>query len=143
MPTQVPIDDGLFTWPSAEPRLIGGRCRACGTVTFPRQGSCPRCTGRAVDEHLLDRRGTLWTFTVQGFEPKPPYTGPAPFEPYGVGYVDLGGEVLVESRLTEHDPERLRIGAPMELVVVPFRHDDDGAEVVTFAFRPVDGPGRE
>jgi hypothetical protein len=31
----------------------------------------------------------------------------------------------------------------MELVVVPFRHDDDGAEVVTFAFRPVDGPGRE
>jgi hypothetical protein len=29
----------------------------------------------------------------------------------------------------------------MELVVVPFRTDDDGNEVVTFAFRPVDGAG--
>ena len=143
MATQVPIDDGLFTWPSTEPRLIGGRCRSCGTVSFPKQDSCPRCTGWQVDDHLLDRRGTLWTFTVQGFPPKPPYAGPEPFEPYGVGYVDVGGEVMVESRLTEHDPDRLAIGAPMELVVVPFRHDDDGNEVVTLAFRPVDDQERE
>ena len=27
----------------------------------------------------------------------------------------------------------------MELVLVPFRTDDDGNEVVTFAFRPVNG----
>lgn len=141
MPTQVPIDDGLFTWPSSDPRLIGGRCRDCGTVTFPRQASCPRCTGREVDDHLLARRGALWTFTVQGFQPKAPYLGPEPFEPYGVGYVELGGEVMVEARLTENDPGRLAIGAPMELVVVPFRHDDDGNEVVTFAFRPVDDTG--
>ena len=41
----------------------------------------------------------------------------------------------VESRLTE--TEGLRIGMDMELVLVPFRTDDDGNEVVTFAFRPV------
>ena len=29
----------------------------------------------------------------------------------------------------------------MELVLVPFRTDDDGNEVVTFAFRPVGGAG--
>ena len=44
----------------------------------------------------------------------------------------------VETRLTENDPEKLAHGMEMELVVVPFRTDDDGNEVVTFAFRPVD-----
>ena len=57
--------------------------------------------------------------------------------PFGVGYVELPGEVKVETRLTESDPDALRIGMEMELALVPFRTDDDGNEVVTFAFRPV------
>jgi hypothetical protein len=47
--------------------------------------------------------------------------------------------VKVESRLTECDPDLLSIGIEMELVIVPFRTDDDGNEVMTFAFRPVAG----
>lgn len=43
----------------------------------------------------------------------------------------------MESRLTESDPDVLVNGMEMELVIVPFRTDDDGNEVVTFAFRPV------
>ena len=27
---RVPIAEGVFTWPSDEPQLIGGRCGACG-----------------------------------------------------------------------------------------------------------------
>jgi len=46
--------------------------------------------------------------------------------------------VKVESRLTENDPEKLAHGMAVELVVVPFRTDDDGNEIVTFAFRPVE-----
>jgi uncharacterized OB-fold protein len=135
----IPVADGLFTWPSDEPRLIGSSCAACGTTTFPSQASCPKCTGGETEERLLSRTGTLWSFTVQGFEPKSPYAGPQPFEPYGVGYVELEGEVIVESLLTENDPDRLEIGAPMELVVVPFNRRAEGNEVVTFAFRPVVG----
>jgi len=56
-----------------------------------------------------------------------------------VGYVELGGEIKVEARLTENDPEKLAHGMEVELVVVPFRTDDDGNEVVTFAFRPLGG----
>ncbi len=136
MPSRIPIAEGLFTWPSDSPRLIGGRCQTCGTVTFPRQESCPKCTGSEIGETLLAPRGTLWTFTVQGFRPKPPYTGPDEFEPYGVGYVELGGEVIVESRLTEGDADRLRIGDEMELVIEPWGRDSAGTDVVTFAFRP-------
>jgi len=131
-----PIAYGLFTWPSPEPRLIGGACRACGAVSFPRPTSCARCTSTDIDEHLLSRTGTLWSWTVQRFEPKEPYIGPRPFEPYGVGYVDLAGEVLVESRLTTADPDRLEIGQGVELVVEPVATDAEGRTLVTFAFRP-------
>jgi uncharacterized OB-fold protein len=89
-------------------------------------------------ERLLPPRGRLWAWTTQEFPPpSPPYTGPTgrDFVPYGVGYVELGDEVRVEARLTE--TEGLETGMEMELVLVPFRTDDEGNEVVTFAFRPV------
>ena len=137
--TTVPIAHGLFTWPADEPRLIGGVCDDCGAVSFPRPPSCSRCTSEVIEERLLARTGTLWSWTVQRFAPKEPYIGPTLFEPYGVGYVELAGEVIVETRLTTADPEQLEIGQPMELVVVPFTTNDDGVEVVTFAFGPVAG----
>jgi uncharacterized OB-fold protein len=137
---RTPVADGVFTWPADEPQLIGSRCTACGIVTFPAQDSCPRCAATAMAEHLLARRGRLWAWTIQHFPPpSPPYAGPTgdAFVPYGVGYVELPGEVKVETRLTEADPDALRAGMEMELVIVPFRTDDDGNEVVSFAFGPV------
>jgi uncharacterized OB-fold protein len=89
-------------------------------------------------EHALPRRGRLWAFTTQEFPPpSPPYAGPTgdAFVPYAVGYVELGDEVRVETRLTQ--TEGLAAGMEMELVLVPFRTDALGNEVVTFAFRPV------
>ena len=128
----VPVAEGLIAGTAAEPRLIGSECDVCGTVTFPRQGSCPRCTSEDVRERLLSPRGTLWTWTIQCFAPKsPPYAAGAEFEPYAVGYVELPGEVRVEARLTE--AEELEIGMPMQLTLIP-APGDSGA--LTFAFRP-------
>jgi len=137
---QVPVADGVFTFPAAETQLIGSRCRACAIVTFPTQDSCPRCASTEMAEHLLPRRGRLWAWTTQDFPPpSPPYAGPSgkDFVPFGVGYVELPGELKVETRLTTADPGVLRAGMEMELTLVPFRTDADGNEVVTFAFRPV------
>jgi uncharacterized OB-fold protein len=142
MTTQVPVTKGIFTWPSDTPHLIGSRCTNCGNHMFPTQGSCPRCTGSETETVELARRGTLWTWTIQGFPPKaPPFIGddnPKSFRPFGVGYVELPGEVKVEARLTESDPEKLHIGMEMELVIVPLATDADGNEVMTFAFAPVE-----
>ena len=144
----VPVAEGLFTWPDrgveGGPRLIGGTCTACGTTTFPAQGSCPRCTGTDLRTGPLTETGRLWSWTIQGFEPKPPYAADGPFTPYGVGYVELAtedgaGTVLVESRLTEADPARLEIGASMRLAFISLRRDNSGAKVMTFAFGPA-GP---
>jgi uncharacterized OB-fold protein len=144
MGASAPIVEGLFTWPAVEPRLLGGRCGECGTTTFPRQSGCPRCGSQPLDEVLLARRGQLWAWTTQEFPPPaPPFAGAGgrDFEPFGVGYVELPGELRVEARLTEHRPEHLRVGMEMELVIVPFGTDEEGTELVTFAFRPVDEPG--
>lgn len=135
---RIPIAEGIFSGPPDAPELIGSRCGSCGIVTFPSQNACPRCASTGMKEHPLARRGRLWAWTTQEFPPpSPPYTGPTgdDFVPFGVGYVELGGEVRVESRLTE--TEGLEAGMEMELVLVPFRTDEKGNEVVTFAFRPV------
>ena len=104
---------------------------------FPRQNGCPKCmSGEQVDVELATT-GTLWSWTVQAFPPKaPPYLGPvgADFVPYGVGYVELDGQVRVEARLTESDPTKLRIGMAMHLVLDPLCIDEDGNQVVTYAF---------
>jgi uncharacterized OB-fold protein len=137
-----PFAEDVFTFEDDEPRLIGARCPECAAVTFPFQSACPRCGVVAMAQHLLARRGSLWTFTTQEFLPKEPYASGETmetFKPYGVGLVELGGEVRVEGRLTESDPAKLHIGMEMELVIVPFRIDDDGTEVTLFAFAPVEG----
>jgi uncharacterized OB-fold protein len=139
---RIPVAEGVFTWPSEDPHLIGSRCLTCGNHMFPVQSGCPRCTGEQTETVELATRGTLWTWTVQGFPPKaPPYIGdadPKTFRPFGVGYVELPGQVKVEARLTEADPAKLRIGMEMQLVIVPLSTGDDGNEIVTFAFAPVD-----
>lgn len=116
------------------PRLAGSRCPGCGTTVFPRQADCPRC-GAAAGAVALPRRGTVWSWTIQCHQPKPPYRPPAEgFAPYAVGYVDLG-DVLVETRL-EVPHHRLRVGLPVRLTLVPAWVEDDGAETATYAFVP-------
>jgi uncharacterized OB-fold protein len=130
------IDPDVIGGSPEEPRLIGSVCARCGTVTFPRQRSCPRCTSEDVQARELATRGELWSWTIQCFAPKaPPYLpgGVDEFEPYGVGYIELAGEVRVEARLTESDPSRLQIGMPMDLTLIPVPGAPDK---VTFAFRP-------
>ena len=131
------VVEGLVAGSPEAPELIGSECRRCGAVAFPRQGSCAACASSDVQERRLARRGTLWTWTIQCFPPKsPPYAGAAEdFEPFGVGYVELPGEVRVEARLTEADPARLSIGMPMELVLIPA---PGAGSALTYAFRPAE-----
>lgn len=141
MSQQVPIAEGLFTWPSPEPALLGSRCQQCGIATFPAAQSCMACSSEDVAIEELPRRGTLWTWTVQQFMPKTPYHSnetPETFKPYGVGYLELPGGVRVEGRLTESDPEKIAIGMEMDVVFDTWRTEDNGDEVISFFFKPVD-----
>jgi uncharacterized protein len=137
--TATAVDPALFA--SVEPpRLAGSRCSNCGTVAFPAQSGCANCTGTDLEAVELADRGTLWTWTVQAIEPKPPYRVPETgFIPYGVGYVHLG-DVIVESRLLG-DPSGFEIGMPMRLTLLPLWPGPDGSPVVSYAFQPHGGNG--
>jgi uncharacterized protein len=124
----VALDDAPVEIVDGTARLVAGRCRACGALSFPLRGRCPSCGGD-VERELLPGRGTLWTWTTQGFEPKPPYVADGEFEPYGVGYLELPGLLRVEGRLTTADG--LRIGMELEVVAV------ERAGRTTYAFAPV------
>jgi uncharacterized OB-fold protein len=132
------VDPALFHGGDpADPRpvLAGSRCAADGTVVFPGQESCPRCSGREVTAVALPGRGRLWSWTIQQFRPKAPFRQPGgDFVPYPVGYVDLG-VVIVEARLQVAEPALLRIGMPMRIVWLPAWAEPDG-DVLTYAFAP-------
>jgi uncharacterized OB-fold protein len=111
------------------PHLVGGRCGECDTHVFPAQRGCPRCGG-TMTEVTLPATGRVWSWTVQRTQPKPPYRGPDEFEPFAVGYVDLG-PVVVETRLAGRPVESWRIGDEVQLVVPP-ASDNGGAPAFWF-----------
>lgn len=125
-----PIAENLWS-DEAEPRLIGGRLPS-GEIVFPMPSGD---AARGVEPCPLSRRGTLWSWTRQDFRPKSPYEGPGEgphdFTPYLLGYVELPGQVIVESYLVGAELSDLRLGMPMVLAIIPF--DETRA---TFAFRP-------
>jgi len=66
-------------------------------------------------EVALPTSGSVWSWTVQRIEPKPPYKGPAEFVPFAVGYVDLGS-LRVESPLAGRPVDEWSIGDTVHLV---------------------------
>jgi uncharacterized OB-fold protein len=127
----VAVRDGLFVI-GDDPALIGGRCRTCRRVCFPRQDICPYCSLEPVDGIELSRSGALWAWTAVT-APPPGYAGPVP---YGFGVVELPEGVRVITRLTESDPAKLELGQTMELVLEALT-EDEGKRVLTYAFAPV------
>jgi uncharacterized OB-fold protein len=128
---RVLVRDGLFS-DTDPPALLGSRCGACGSVHFPRADACTYCATQGPEPVELSQRGTLWAWTAVT-APPPGYGGDVP---YGIGVVELPEGVRVITRLTESDPSSLAEGQPMELRVVPLHRNEDGDDVVTYAFAP-------
>ncbi|MHB8328671.1 MAG: Zn-ribbon domain-containing OB-fold protein [Acidimicrobiales bacterium] len=135
MSTTVAVCAGLFA-DGDGPHLLGGRCDGCGGHHFPRRAHCPYCASESVLDVALSDAGRLWAWTAVTAAP-PGYRGAVP---YGFGVVELPEGIRVISRLTEPDPARLSAGQPMRLVIEPLHVDDEGRQVVTYAFAP-EAPG--
>ena len=93
-----PAIEGWFEIEGDSPRLLGTKCRDCGTYFFPKEEfACrnPRCAGSELDEVPLSKRGRLWSFTNNCYQPPAPYVSPEPFEPYAIAAVELAEEKMV------------------------------------------------
>lgn len=118
------------------PVLAGARSKQTGRYVFPvPDGS----TEDEFEQVALSSKGSLWSYTVQRFPPKKPYIGATPldqFEPYAIGYVELSGQLIVETRIDTDNFEGLRVGMPMEFTVIEFARNEAGEALHTFAYKP-------
>jgi uncharacterized OB-fold protein len=93
--------------------FVGGRCRACGTVQFPKARACVNPECRAFDTQedygLAETRGKVKTFTEDwlAFTRSPPHV-------YGNVAVDAGCNVFTE--FSDTAAGELAVGAAVRFV---------------------------
>ena len=136
-----PAIDGWWTVDDAgAAHLIGAKCPSCGTYVFPpRPDNCPNpgCAADELDQVPLSRRGTLWSYTENRYQPPPPYPQKDPFEPFAVAAVQLADEgIIVLGKVVEGTlAEDLTVGMEMELTTMPLYTGDDGVAHNVYAWR--------
>jgi hypothetical protein len=142
---RIPAVEGWFTTDPARPALLGTRCTACGTVFFPREEtSCrsPRCQGTTFEEVELSRRGRLWSYTNNAYQPPSPFVAPTdPYQPFAVAAVELERErmVVLGQVVDGVGVEQLEVGMEMELVLDTLNADEEN-EYVVWKWRPAEAP---
>ncbi len=124
-----------------EERLMGSRCKGCGTLCFPPRPICTNCYSTDMEWAEIKGNGRLAGFSSifvppafmaeEGFDRKHPYV---------VGVVELEEGVRAVGRIVGVDanrPETIRIGTPVK---AEFIHFSEGDQMKThLAFRPVEG----
>ncbi len=118
--------------PGEEPALEGSRCPQCSDTFYPPRYVCLNCYHEGLDRVALSRRGKLYTFTIARMA----LPGSFVTAPYVIAQVQLPEGVMVPTVLTDVDPETVRIGLDLELVVQKAMVDPEGNEVMAFKFRP-------
>jgi uncharacterized OB-fold protein len=133
-PTRIPAVDGWFTL-DPEPRLVGRKGAQSGSFFFPPTVAFSRNPEAPFEELLeapLSRRGRVWSWTTNHYEPPAPYVSPDPFVPYTVVAVELPEEqmVVLGGLADGDDPSDLAVGAEVELELATLFSDDEGEHVV-------------
>jgi len=140
---RIPAVEGWFTLDAARPALLGTRCKACGTIFFPREESfCrnPACSSTEFEELELSRRGRLWSYTNNAYPPPAPYVSPSdPYEPFAIAAVELEREkmVVLGQVVAGVSVEDLEVGMEMELVLDRLS-EDESHEYVVWKWRPAE-----
>jgi hypothetical protein len=137
--TRVPAVEGLFTTDDP-PHLIGGRLAGTGGYCFPRDlgGADPAAPAGDVEEVLLSRTGTIWSFTNSAYAPPPPFVITEPYEPVSIAAVELDEERMVVLGQVHPDwgTDDLAVGMRVELCLGVL-YEDEEHEYLTWQWRPV------
>ncbi len=93
--------------------LIGGRCRTCGTLQYPRGRYCvnPQCNAldSQDDQSFADRPASVMSYTADllTYCPDPPAY-------YGMIQFDGGGRMMID--FTDVDEGKVDVGTPMRMM---------------------------
>lgn len=129
----IPIESWIIDLADPQqPRLIGGRCTACGEYYFPMRHHCAKAECLAPCEEVrLSTRGVLYTWT---YVPNPRWGKAQVDKPYLVGQVDLPEGTRIQGIL-EGDPQKIEIGMQMRLATTPIEQKGEDT-VVSYCFVP-------
>ena len=117
-----------------DPYPEGHKCGSCGSIFLGVRSVCSSCAARdQMKPTQLSNRGTLYVYSIvhRSF--------PGVDVPYVSAVVDLEGGGTVKGNLVhiDPDPEKIRMGMPVEVIyqIAP-RKDRDGNEYLTYYFQP-------
>ena len=140
MKTQVAAVDGWFTLGDA-PALLASRGTETGSFFFPKNlafSRNPAAPTEDLTEVELSRRGRVWSWTTNHYQPPTPYMAADPFVPYTVVAVELVDEqmVVLGPLVADADPSTLTVGTEVELTLGTLYEDDDH-EYMIWQWKPV------
>jgi len=122
-----------------EEKLMGSRCRTCGTLFVPPRPICIRCHGSEMAWAEMKGKGRLSAFTCIAVGP--PFMVAEGYDrhhPYCSGVVELDEGVRVVARIEGVDaanPESIKVGIPL---TVSFLHRGEEGGLRTYlAFQPM------
>ncbi len=100
--------------------LVGGRCRNCGTLQFPRGRYCvnPQCNAldSQDDQPFSDARAKVMSYTADALT----YSADPPAY-YGMVEFDAGGRMMAD--FTDVDEGKVEVGMPMRMLFRIKEHD--------------------
>lgn len=136
---RLPIRQGIFTvpdQPDESPKFLGSKCVECGEHFFPKRAVCAKCNSQNTVHATMSSQGTLYSYTFVHF----PLFGSSAEElkeGYGVGQIDLPEGPRLQMPLAGQQ-EDFHIGQSVVAELVTLRQDEDGNEMVSVRFRPVE-----
>ncbi len=132
------VREGIFVFPKDEndtPHLIGGKCKDCGDICFPKRILCDACESEEpLEDVLIGEKGILDTYTVVRM-------GYPNFDiPYIMAIVTLpeSDDLIVVAQLEDIEPEEVKIGMPLQITTGKIKSDfSTGKDVIAYKYRPV------
>ncbi|MGW2518866.1 Zn-ribbon domain-containing OB-fold protein [Streptomyces sp. NPDC001617] len=124
MLTPVTDPDGAPFWGYArQGELRVQACADCGELRFPPRPCCPHCQSFADEWRRMEGHGRIWSYVRPHPPLLPAYADQAPYTVIVVELTEaprirLVGNLVTEAgaRLDSVPPERLRIGARVQVV---------------------------
>jgi uncharacterized OB-fold protein len=136
---QVPALPDLFQWEEDGVHLRSAKCGTCGTCFFPEyhEQHRPDCSREGVQKLPLSRTGRLASYTIQCYMPPLPFKTEGDITPYPIGMVEFPEGIQVVGIMVDCSEDDLRLGMTVETTTFALYRNQEGQEVVTWAFRPV------
>jgi uncharacterized protein len=118
-----PFNDHSYEAFLAEEKIMGARCKKCGTIALPPRPICISCHSSEMEWLQFQGKGKLAAFTsISVAPPAMVKEGFGRNNPYIVGVIELVEGNRIVGRIVGLDakkPESIQVGSPLQAEFIP------------------------